>query len=120
MDELERERVPEVEPEREGVEEPALAFALSTPAGAPPVLRLRGELDVATVDLLDETMNGVLDTHPGHVIIDVREVSFADSSAIAKLVQWSKMAHSMELRGASPLLRRVLSAMGLDSVLELT
>lgn len=102
------------DPERE------FSFELQSQDAAAPVLTLAGELDMATIDRLDETMQPVLSAHPQRLVVDVSAVSFADSSAIAKLVVWSKAAGDMELRGASPLLRRVISAMGLERALHLT
>jgi anti-sigma B factor antagonist len=99
---------------------PDMAFELGREPDGAPVISLRGELDMANVDRLDETMRPVLSTDPDRLVVDVSRLEFADSSAIAKLVLWNKSVRSMEVRGASPLLRRILSAMGLDEMLRLT
>jgi len=101
-------------------EEQPLDFKLGSEAGGVPVLSLSGELDIATVDRLDEPMAPVLASRPQRLIVEVSDLDFADSSAIAKLLVWSQSVGEMELRGASPLLRRVVATMGLEGRLHLT
>jgi anti-sigma B factor antagonist len=96
-----------------------MEYELASEHGVP-VVRLSGELDIATTDRLDDAVAPVLDPIPPKLIVDVSGVSFADSSAIAKLVQWSLKVDQVEVRGASPLLRRVITTMGLDGKLRLT
>ena len=50
----------------------------------------------------------------------MRDVRFADSSAIALWVQWASHVPEVELRGGSPLLRRVVESMGLTETLNMT
>jgi hypothetical protein len=54
------------------------------------------------------------------VVIDVHDLQFADSSAIALWVQWAGAVPEMELRDAPPLLRRVVETMGLTETLRVT
>ncbi len=98
---------------------PEMNFELREEDGVPVVV-LRGELDMATVDGLDQALEATLAAHPARMIVDATEVQFADSSAIAKLVQWSLVVDDVEVRGASPLLRRIITGMGLDGKLHLT
>ena len=47
------------------------------------------------------------------LVVEVGDVSFADSSAIAMWVRWAGAVPQFELRDPSPLLRRVIRTMGL-------
>jgi stage II sporulation protein AA (anti-sigma F factor antagonist) len=85
-----------------------------------PIVSVRGELDLDTVEQLDDAVAPVLAKDPHALILDLSEVGFADSSAIGKLVQWSTNVGDLQVRGASPLLRRVITTMGLGRTLRLT
>jgi anti-sigma B factor antagonist len=52
-------------------------------AGGVVVLAVSGELDVATVPTLRERVNAITE---GRVVLDLREVSFLDSTALAVFV----------------------------------
>ncbi len=83
-------------------------------------MNVRGELDIATIDRLDEAVRPIIASDPHKLILDIAGVSFADSSAIARLVQWSTAIGELEVRGASQLVRRVVESMGLTETLRLT
>ena len=82
-------------------------------------VRLAGELDITNVDALAAAVAPALERGPRRVVIDVRELRFADSSAIALWVQWASAVPEIELREVSPLLRRVVESMGLSDTLNL-
>lgn len=82
-------------------------------------VRLSGELDITNVDALAAAVAPALERGPRRVVIDVRELRFADSSAIALWVQWASAVPEIELREVSPLLRRVVESMGLSDTLNL-
>jgi anti-anti-sigma factor len=81
------------------------------------VVRISGELDIANVDDLQDAVEPVIAKRPKRLIIDVSNLRFADSSAIALWVRWASSVPEFELRDASPLLRRVISSMGLEEKL---
>lgn len=81
---------------------------------------LAGELDITNVDALGSAVAPALGRGPQRVVIDVRALRFADSSAIALWVQWAGAVPEIELRDVSPLLRRVVESMGLSGTLNLT
>jgi anti-anti-sigma factor len=83
-------------------------------------VRLRGELDLSNVKRLEAEVAPALAEHPHRLIVEAKELEFADSSAIALWLRWSQGVESFELRDLSPLLRRVLVAMGLDGHLGLS
>jgi anti-anti-sigma factor len=79
-----------------------------------------GELDMSNVEALGAAVAPALEHHPVRLIVDARELTFADSSAIALWVRWSTAVPEMELRDAPPLLRRVVDTMGLTETLNVT
>ena len=84
------------------------------------LVRISGELDIATVPALDAALEPVLARRPQRLVLDLVHLRFADSSALAKLIVWRRRVEEMELRGPSPLLRRVIESMGLAETLGMT
>ena len=82
-------------------------------------ITLRGELDVANADSLDEAVTPLIERGANSLVLDVSELRFADSSAIALWVRWSTRVDHIELRRPSPLLRKVIASMGLSERLRL-
>ena len=78
---------------------------------------ISGDLDISGIDALEAQVAPLLAEHPPKLIVDVRELRFADSSAIALWVRWSSNVESFELRNPTPLLRRVITSMGLSDKL---
>jgi anti-anti-sigma factor len=79
---------------------------------------LGGELDITNVEAVASAVAPALEHEPEHLIIEVRDLRFADSSAIALWVQWATSVPDIELREVSPLLRRVVDSMGLSQTLR--
>jgi anti-anti-sigma factor len=81
-----------------------------------------GDISLETVDVLREVLRTVVDT-PGvsTVDIDMREVTFLDSSGIGVLVAAQRAAAArgsrLMLREAGPMVRMVLEVTHLDGVL---
>ena len=83
-------------------------------------VRVAGELDITNVETLGSAVAPALARRPARLIVDVSELRFADSSAIALWVQWATAPPEIELRDAPPLLRRVIESMGLTETLNVT
>lgn len=79
---------------------------------------LSGELDMTNVDALAAAVEPALDQEPERLIVEVQDLSFADSSAIALWVQWATKVPAIEMRDVPPLLRRVVESMGLTETLN--
>lgn len=84
------------------------------------IVRVAGELDITNIDALAAAVAPALERRPHRLIVDVHELHFADSSAIALLVQWAAAVQEIELRDAPALLRRVVETMGLTETLRVT
>ena len=84
------------------------------PAQDAAVLRLIGEIDIATVDLLADGLGRLAERHLTNVIIDANEVSFMDSTGLHALVEGKRHIHedgAHVILVASPPVRRVLELM---------
>jgi anti-anti-sigma factor len=84
------------------------------------IVTVAGELDITNVDALAAAVAPALQPPPPRMVVDVHGLQFADSSAIALLVQWASAVREIELREAPPLLRRVVETMGLTETLRVT
>jgi anti-anti-sigma factor len=100
--------------------ESTLDVEVAGPEDGTVTVRLAGELDLSNVERLEELVAPALAAGAKHLVIQAADLQFADSSAIALWVRWSSQVERFELRELSPLLRRVLTAMGLDQRLELS
>jgi anti-anti-sigma factor len=81
-------------------------------------VRVSGELDMTNVDALASAVAPALEREPARLIVEVGDLRFADSSAIALWVQWATSVPDIELRDVPPLLRRVVDSMGLTDTLK--
>jgi len=97
----------------------AFAVAESIRADGTPVLTLRGELDISSVDILRRSVDAVLARRPDAVDFEVADLTFLDSSGIAVLVHTANNVRAVELHGATTIVRRVIEATGLAEILRL-
>ena len=97
-----------------------MSFELVSSDDAAAVVKVTGELDITTIEELEEAVQPILDRDPQRLVIDVSSLRFADSSAIALWVKWSTVVRGLEIRDPQPLLRRVIDSMGLAQTLRVT
>jgi anti-anti-sigma factor len=95
-----------------------LTHTIVTPGDGSVVVSLDGELDIASADRLNLAVQDVLAGASICLVVDVERLRFADSSAIALWVGWSKKVPRLEIRNPSPMVLRVIEAMGLTNVLH--
>jgi anti-anti-sigma factor len=79
-----------------------------------------GELDITNIDTLAAAVAPALKREPARLIIEVGDLRFADSSAIALWVKWATAVPEVELRDVTPLLRRVVDSMGPTETLKVS
>jgi anti-anti-sigma factor len=97
-----------------------MRFDIATNAEGTATVTISGELDIANVERLEAAVRPIIDGRPERLVLDVDNLQFADTSAIALWVRWATVLGHVELKHASPLLTRVIGAMGLDRELRLT
>jgi anti-anti-sigma factor len=83
------------------------------------VVRVDGELDLATKQHLEEAVEGA--DASGHLVIDLTACTFLDSSAVGVLISTAHTAHAvggnLSLVASDPGLLRVLEIAAVDTVL---
>jgi anti-anti-sigma factor len=94
-----------------------VSFDLASDGERHATVRIAGELDMSGIDPLATQVEEVLATGIDRLTVDVGQVRFADSSAIALWVRWAGAVSEFELREPAPLLLRVITAMGLSDKL---
>lgn len=90
-----------------------MTFDLRRDPDGTDVVRIAGELDMSNVEELEAAVAPLLEKGPQRLVVDVRALRFADSSAIALWVKWANRVSELELRDPPLLMRRVISSMGL-------
>jgi anti-anti-sigma factor len=93
---------------------------VSGPDGGTAIVTVIGELDISNVERLEEAVAPVVENKPARLVVDIRDLRFADTSAIAVWMRWAARVERLELRDASPLLRQIITSMGLAGKLQLT
>jgi anti-anti-sigma factor len=81
-----------------------------------------GELDVASVDRVRETLQDALSVRPGSLVVDLSACPFVDASALTMLLDVHRQAwHQggmLTLEGCSTRVLRLLSLTGLRRVFD--
>ena len=75
------------------------------------ILRLAGEIDMMTIEVLREAFQGLIDRNLSNVVIDAREVTFLDSTGLHAFVEGKRLIHeqgSTIVMVPSRIVRRVL------------
>jgi anti-sigma B factor antagonist len=84
-------------------------------------IALAGELDVATVGVLNERMAAFEDDGVSAIMLDLRELTFIDSSGLLAFLQARTRAkangHRFLLVGASPAARRLFALTRTETIL---
>jgi anti-sigma B factor antagonist len=101
----------------------AFGFSISDDTD-PPVLTVRGEVDLASAPKLAAAMTELMDRGYTRVAIDLGSVEFIDSSGLGVLVgslrRLREDGGDLVLRAASPAVTRILELTGLDGLLPVT
>ena len=81
------------------------------------VVRLWGEIDLANAESLWPTISRAVERAPELLVFDLAELSFMDSSGIALLLRAAAEVPAVQVRNASPMIRRTLEITGLHEIL---
>ncbi|MGY1831175.1 STAS domain-containing protein [Geodermatophilus sp. SYSU D01180] len=87
--------------------------------GAPLLVRLGGEPDLAGAEDTRPALDQLLRRHAHPVHIDATDLAFADSSGVAVLLRIADHFAPVETVHAAPVVRRVLQVLGLGGRLGL-
>jgi anti-anti-sigma factor len=99
-------------------EQPVVRHTISDSGDGNVTLRLEGELDLSCTEALRASVEPVIPAVTGTLVIDVGDLHFADSSAIALWVGWSQRVPRLEIRDPQPMILRVIQSMGLVRTLN--
>lgn len=77
-------------------------------------IELEGRLDTMTAPSLDEAMANEVGDWKG-VIVDLEKVEYISSAGLRVLLSIYKKYGSLEIKGANPTIKEVLSMTGMDS-----
>jgi len=81
--------------------------------------RISGELDIVSVGHLSGRVDDLLARPPARLDLDLSGLAFMDSSGLALLLRLTNQLGPLRVFGASLLIRRVVEATGLTSILLL-
>jgi len=91
--------------------------------GAASTVTVRGEIDVASAPALRNTLHAVCEEGVTSVTVDLRQVTFLDSSALGVLVGALRRCRERDSRFQlvvdSPRLRKIFEITGLNSVFDI-
>ena len=86
-------------------------------------VELSGEIDLANATALGDDLCRAIDRASVAIVVDLSQVTFIDSSAIAMMIRVHKYADTLDRtvtwQGAQPGQLRVLELVGVNQVLEL-
>jgi anti-anti-sigma factor len=87
----------------------------------PMLIELGGDIDLANAEALGDSLCAALDTAQAEIVVDLTEVPFLDSSAMAMMIRVHHAAVKHESRvtwrGVQPFPARALAIAGLDQLL---
>ena len=83
------------------------------------VIRLVGDLDMASVDQARAAIDAALAGQPRRVVLDASALDYTDSSGIALLVQVTRRTRQVQVRNPSPVVRQLIELTGLSEILDI-
>jgi anti-sigma B factor antagonist len=99
-------------------DETSLTIEESLDGDGDPRLALVGELDLSTVERFRSAVERIIDTGSKHLVLDLSDLTFMDSSGISVMVLATKHIDDVELLHASDIIRRVIEVTGLAEILR--
>lgn len=81
------------------------------------VIKISGEIDISNVERLQRAIDPLTATAPEHLVFDLSDLQFVDSSGLALLLATSRKAGTVQLRRPTPIVRRIVEISGLGDVL---
>ncbi|HEV2808939.1 MAG TPA: STAS domain-containing protein [Acidimicrobiales bacterium] len=101
---------------------PALVVEVVTDGSTPPEIRLQGEIDIATLPVLDETLSAMVDGNNGDVVVDLAEVDFIGVAGLGALCTHARRLRQrgdrLVISSPSTFTRRVIDILGVSELLS--
>jgi stage II sporulation protein AA (anti-sigma F factor antagonist) len=88
---------------------------------AAPVVKLLGDIDHATKDVVTAALRPVVEPKPPGVVVDCSHLRFIDGGGVGALLTGWLAADGgtrFEIRGGSAILKRMISILGIDELLR--
>jgi anti-sigma B factor antagonist len=82
------------------------------------VVRVTGELDMATADTFGDALNTAVVSSTPHVILDLSECSFVDSAGMRIVTATIKQAQRVSIVASEPAVLRVLEITAVDTMVS--
>ncbi|MEO8693669.1 MAG: STAS domain-containing protein [Acidimicrobiales bacterium] len=82
------------------------------------VLHVAGEVDLSNAPQLRRAIESMRVANPARLVLDVRELTFMDSSGLAVLLQAAAKLDALVLRHAQSSIIRLIETTGVTSVLS--
>lgn len=99
-------------------DQPLIRHSVTDLGGGSYEVTLEGELDLSATEPLRRALEPTIAAVTGTLVIEVAQLRFADSSAIALWVSWGQRVPRLEIHHAQPMILRVIQAMGLTQKLN--
>jgi anti-sigma B factor antagonist len=103
-----------------GASTPGLRVEIFSDDAGVEVLKIIGELDLASVDSLHASTDAIVNQEPSEIVFDLSDLQFMDSSGIAFFVTVAQRIGIVELRDPRPMIRRIIQLTGLTGVFRIT
>jgi anti-anti-sigma factor len=98
---------------------PGLSIESGRDEAGNPLITLAGELDLMAADSLRRAIAAALEPSATRLVFEVAGLRFIDSAGLAVLIEASSRVESLELRSASPAVRRAIELTGLSDLLRI-
>lgn len=86
------------------------------------VVEIQGELDSDSVEMFQNTITGIIDTHKSGIVLDMSEVGFVDSAGLEQLLcvrdYCSENDCQLRLAGLDETVTKILEITRLDKEFE--
>jgi anti-anti-sigma factor len=106
------------------IPEPSVDFGVVvTELDSTPVVKLLGEIDHATRDVVAAALRPVVAPKPPEVVVDCSHRRFIEAGGVGALLTGWLVADGgtrFEIRGGSDILKRMISILGIDELLQVT
>ena len=103
---------------------PIPALVVEVVTSRPPEIRLQGEIDIATLPVLDETLSAMVDDNRGDVVVDLADVDFIGVAGLGALCTQARRLRQrgdrLVVSSPSTFTRRVIDILGVSELLSVS